>query len=153
MKRQIAAIPILIDGSGERRVMLMTSRETRRWVIPKGWPIKGLKPHKAAEREAFEEAGLLGNVTKKPIGSYDYLKRLGDTTELCDVKVFLMAVKAQAKNWPEKGEREIVPVSLHEAASRVDEAGLKAIFERLELEAQMSTPATRKAEPSIKEPG
>jgi 8-oxo-dGTP pyrophosphatase MutT (NUDIX family) len=136
MKRQVAAIPILVDDTGERRVMLMTSRETRRWVIPKGWPIKGLKPHKAAEREAFEEAGLLGNISKKAIGSYEYLKRLGNASEPCDVKVYLMSVKAQATNWPEKGEREIEPVSLHEAANRVDEAGLKAIFERLELEAQ-----------------
>ena len=131
MKRQVAAIPILVDDAGERRVMLMTSRETRRWVIPKGWPIKGLKPHKAAEREAFEEAGLLGNVSKKPIGSYEYLKRLGTGVETCDVEVFLMAVKAQAVTWPEKGEREIEPVSFDEAANRVEELGLKAIFERL----------------------
>lgn len=133
MKRQVAALPVLMNDAGEPYVMLMTSRETRRWVIPKGWPIKGLKPHKAAEREAFEEAGLLGDVAKKPIGTYAYFKRLGDTFEACAVEVFLMSVKSQAAHWPEKGEREIVPVSLREAADRVDEVGLKAIFQKLKL--------------------
>jgi len=131
MKQQVAAIPIVIDEAGERRVMLLTSRETRRWVIPKGWPIKGLKPHKAAEREAYEEAGLLGSVSKKPIGSYHYFKRLGDTFEACGVEVFLMAVRGRAADWPEKGERDIAEVSLSEAADRVDERGLKAIFIQL----------------------
>jgi 8-oxo-dGTP pyrophosphatase MutT (NUDIX family) len=131
MKHQVAAIPILVDDDGVRRVVLMTSRETRRWVIPKGSPIKGLKPHKAAAREAFEEAGLIGDVSKKSIGSYEYQKRLGDVVEPCDVAVYLMAVRSQAPIWPEQGERDIEPVTFEEAALRVDEQGLKAIFERL----------------------
>lgn len=131
MKRQVAAIPIVIDQSGDPMVMLMTSRETKRWVIPKGWPIKGLKPHKAAEREAYEEAGVVGDVAKKPIGSYDYLKRLGSVNEPCAVTVYLMSVRAQLPTWPEQGERDIEQVSLAEAADRVQEAGLKAIFKKL----------------------
>ncbi len=131
MKRQVAALPIVIDDNGEHKVILMTSRETQRWVIPKGWPIKGLKPHKAAAREAYEEAGLYGDVSKKPVGSYEYFKRMGETFELCAVAVFLMTVKRQAGSWPEKGERRIEPVSFGEAVDRVDESGLKAIFEAL----------------------
>jgi 8-oxo-dGTP pyrophosphatase MutT (NUDIX family) len=54
----------------------VTSRETRRWIIPKGWPMKRMPPHTAAAREAFEEAGVLGQVRRRPLGSYSYRKRL-----------------------------------------------------------------------------
>jgi 8-oxo-dGTP pyrophosphatase MutT (NUDIX family) len=59
---QFAALPCRTAEDGSRQVMLVTSRETRRWVIPKGWPIKGLKPLKVAVREAYEEAGLVGRI-------------------------------------------------------------------------------------------
>ncbi len=144
MKRQVAAIPVMVNDSGERRVMLMTSRETRRWVIPKGWPIKGLKSHMAAVREAWEEAGIIGCVAKKPIGSYEYLKRLGDQFEPCNVKVFLLAVEQQSATWPEKGQREFETVSFREAAERVDEPGLKSLFETLESQGPVLTLPVRK---------
>ena len=52
--------------------MLVTSRETRRWIIPKGWPIAGAKPHASAAREALEEAGVVGRADAKAIGAYRY---------------------------------------------------------------------------------
>ena len=67
-RTQFAALPWRRDAGGEVEVLLITSRETRRWVIPKGWPIKGMKSAKSAAREAFEEAGVLGKVAKTPIG-------------------------------------------------------------------------------------
>src|SRR3954453_11310273 len=73
---QIGALPFRFDDEGQLRVMLITSRETRRWVIPKGWPMRGLKPHRAAEREAYEEAGLKGHIGKASVGVYEYAKRL-----------------------------------------------------------------------------
>ena len=74
---QFAALPWRLTEDGARQVMLLTSRETGRWVIPKGWPMKRLKPSKAAEQEAFEEAGLVGHIAgKRPIGVYHYEKRL-----------------------------------------------------------------------------
>jgi len=73
---QIGALPFRFDDEGGLRVLLITSRESRRWVIPKGWPVRGLKPHRAAEREAYEEAGLEGRVGKSAIGTYAYEKRL-----------------------------------------------------------------------------
>ena len=127
-KRQVAALPVVKSRDGETRVILMTSRETRRWVIPKGWPMKGLKNHEAAAREAFEEAGLLGKIQKTPIGTYDYFKRMPQSFTLCDVDVYLMKVSEQLDDFPEKGERSIEPVPLQEAVNRVDEAGLKAIL-------------------------
>lgn len=67
---QVAALPYRFIGD-ELRILLVTSRGTRRWIIPKGWPMKGKKAHRAAEREALEEAGAKGRVSRLPIGSYE----------------------------------------------------------------------------------
>jgi len=68
--RQFGALPWRIGARGTREVMLLTSRETHRWVIPKGWPMKGRKPAEVASQEAYEEAGLVGRVVgKRPLGS------------------------------------------------------------------------------------
>src|SRR3954453_9512603 len=74
-RQQMGPLPFRFDD-GQLRVMLITSRETRRWVIPKGWPMRGLKPHRAAERKAYEEAGLKGHIGKASVGVYEYAKRL-----------------------------------------------------------------------------
>ncbi|HWL48129.1 MAG TPA: NUDIX domain-containing protein, partial [Sphingomonadaceae bacterium] len=78
--KQIAALPYRSEGDGSVRVMLITSRETRRWVVPKGNPIRGLAPHEAAAHEAFEEAGLHGIACPTALGSYQYRKRRRDGT-------------------------------------------------------------------------
>src|SRR3954447_18743086 len=75
-RQQVGTLPFRFDDEGRLRVMLITSRESRRWVIPKGWPMRGLKPHRAAEREAYEEAGLEGRIGKTAVGVYTYQKRL-----------------------------------------------------------------------------
>jgi 8-oxo-dGTP pyrophosphatase MutT (NUDIX family) len=76
--RQLAALPYRISASGQLGVLLITSRETRCWVLPKGNLMKGLKKHEAAAEEAFEEAGVDGDVGQDAIGRYRYLKRLPD---------------------------------------------------------------------------
>ena len=77
-RTQFVALPFRIGTSGRPEIMLLTSRETGRWVIPKGWPIRGLKPREVAAREAYEEAGLVGSITSKhPIGIYHYEKQFG----------------------------------------------------------------------------
>ena len=73
---QYAALPYRLNGKTRTEVMLVTSRETRRWIIPKGWPQKGKAPHDSAAREAFEEAGVVGAVGKRAVGSFPYQKRL-----------------------------------------------------------------------------
>src|ERR1700758_2793110 len=73
---QFAAIPYRIGADGHVEILLITSRETRRWVIPKGWPMKGKSSAKSAAREAFEEAGVTGKLDKSPVGAYAYDKRL-----------------------------------------------------------------------------
>ena len=71
-RAQFAALPWRRNADGEVEVLMITSRDTRRWVIPKGWPIKGIKSPKSAAQEAFEEAGVIGKVRKSPVGAYAY---------------------------------------------------------------------------------
>lgn len=125
--RQVAALPYRFDD-GELRVLLVTSRETQRWIIPKGWPMKGKKPHRAAEREALEEAGVTGRIDRKSIGSYEAWKRLTDHFVLCTVKVFPLEVREQRKKWREQSERRAVWCKAQDAADLVDEPGLRTII-------------------------
>ncbi|WKL33782.1 NUDIX domain-containing protein (plasmid) [Sinorhizobium meliloti] len=71
---QIGAICYRVNEMGAVEVLLITTRASGRWTIPKGWPIKNLKPHQAAEREAWEEAGVAGKAKKRALGYFTYLK-------------------------------------------------------------------------------
>jgi 8-oxo-dGTP pyrophosphatase MutT (NUDIX family) len=104
---QYGALPYRFNESGSVEVLLITSRKTKRWIIPKGWPIKGLKPSKAAAREAYEEAGVRGRIARRAFGHYVYEKRLEDSiiTIPCQVQVFLLTVERQSKDWPELKQR------------------------------------------------
>jgi 8-oxo-dGTP pyrophosphatase MutT (NUDIX family) len=128
---QVAALPLMVGGDGIERVLLLTSRETKRWVIPKGWPIKGRKPHQAAAQEALEEAGVTGQTKKKPIGAYSYFKRREAHFDVCKVVVYLLRVEKQLKNWREKGQRETQWFTLEDAADVVQEQGLVALLRDL----------------------
>src|SRR3954471_18775087 len=86
---QVGALPIRFED-GRARVLLLTSRETKRWVIPKGWPMKGRKNWAAAAQEAKEEAGIIGRIDKKPIGSFLYFKRRAAHFDLCRVDVYTL---------------------------------------------------------------
>jgi 8-oxo-dGTP pyrophosphatase MutT (NUDIX family) len=128
---QFAALPWRLDERGIQQIMLLTSRETQRWVIPKGWPMKGKKPAEAAAQEALEEAGLIGRIVgKKPIGSYHYPKRLPHGEILCEVHVYLLRVEQQLARWREKRQRQTQWFDAEQAAGLVDESGLALIIER-----------------------
>jgi 8-oxo-dGTP pyrophosphatase MutT (NUDIX family) len=117
---------------GETVVMLVTSRDTRRWVLPKGWREPGRTAHEQAGREAFEEAGLIGEVEATPIGCYAYEKRLpGGRSVRCEVEVFAMRVDRQLEQWPEQAERETAWFTLGQAAMEVAEEGLVVLLLRL----------------------
>ena len=129
--RQCAALP-LAERGGVRQVMLVTSRGTHQWVLPKGWEEPGSTPHEQAAREAFEEAGLVGTIEPEPIGHYSYTKHLrhGRTVE-CEVSVFPLWVEKQLKNWPEQAQRETQWFTLTEAALIVTEGNLVTLLLRL----------------------
>jgi 8-oxo-dGTP pyrophosphatase MutT (NUDIX family) len=129
---QFAALPWRISESGTREVLLLTSRETHRWIIPKGWPIKGWKPAEVASREAYEEAGLIGQIVgKRSLGKFHYEKRLAKEKAIVrEVRVFLFRVEQQLVDWPEKGERESKWFDANEAVALVEEGGLAKIMAR-----------------------
>lgn len=127
-RKQVAALPVARDPQGRLRVLMITSRETRRFIVPKGWPMKGLKDHRAAEIEAREEAGVVGRAHSKPVGSYLSWKRRDDEDfQLVKVKVFLLHVHGHLKDWKEKGQRSIAWLTVKDAASLIDEPGLAEI--------------------------
>lgn len=131
-RKQYAALPWRHMGA-HREVMLISSRDTGRWVIPKGWPIKGLSPAQTAAREAYEEAGLGGQMSKKPIGEFEYGKRLGNGgVQPCRVEVYALEQMVQHPDWPEQGQRTMKWFSIPEAAEAVDEPDLKNIIRKLE---------------------
>jgi 8-oxo-dGTP pyrophosphatase MutT (NUDIX family) len=131
-RTQYAALPWRYNGGG-REVLLISSRDTGRWVIPKGWPVKGLSPAQSAAREAYEEAGLGGQVSKKPIGTFEYGKRLDDgNVQPCRVEVFALEQMIQHPDWPEQGQRTLRWFSVPDAVEAVDEPDLKKIIRKLE---------------------
>jgi 8-oxo-dGTP pyrophosphatase MutT (NUDIX family) len=125
--RQYGTVAYRLSPAGPL-VLLVTSRETRRWVIPKGWPMKGRKPHKAAAIEAFEEAGVVGRVRNKPLGTFSYAKVKPQGIMPCSVKVFPLKVREVHDEWPESGERERCWFSPEDAASLVSEPGLAELL-------------------------
>ena len=110
-------------------IMLITSLDTRRWVLPKGGLMPNESPRSEAEREALEEAGLEGLVADHELGSYFYHKRsLIGVPQLCSVAVFPMKVLSQRKNWPEKKHRATKWFSIAEAAAVVHEKQLRDLL-------------------------
>jgi 8-oxo-dGTP pyrophosphatase MutT (NUDIX family) len=125
--RQYGAIPYRMAGDG-LRVLLVTSRETRRWIIPRGNPMRGRKPHKAAAIEAFEEAGVVGRIRSKALGSFVYDKVRTNGSHACSVKVFPLRVREVRDKWPEAHERERRWFSPEDAADLVQEPGLAELL-------------------------
>src|SRR5208282_4134448 len=110
-------------------VLLVTTRRSRRWIIPKGWPIKGLKPSKSAAREAFEGAGVRGKIGTKSVGVFTYDKLLDEhgIQVSCEVKVYPLLVKRQSAVWPEIDQRLVQWFEPGKAVSLIREKELKAL--------------------------
>jgi len=129
-EEQYAALPWRRWPDGTIKVLIITSRETRRWVIPKGWPMKNRAPAEAAAQEAFEEAGVIGLPDPTPVGQYAYGKRLRDgAVQDVIVQVFALEVLVEQLAFPEQAQREKLWTTPADAAERVDEPELKAILE------------------------
>lgn len=129
MINQYAALPYRLDEAGKLEILLITSKERRRWVIPKGNPIPSMANYETAAREAFEEAGVEGGISEEPIGSYRYLKRRRSGLEVpALVTVHPLLVSRQARRWPERGERQLRWFTPEAAAKAVDEPELSVII-------------------------
>lgn len=129
---QIAAIPMRWTDEGELRILMITSRDTGRWVLPKGWTMDGKKPWQAAEIEALEEAGVVGHISSERLGSYSYRKTdegIPDIT--CRVRIYPMIVEKLQCNWKERDQRKRHWFSAKGAAKAVDEPELKDVLRTL----------------------
>ncbi|HYC75979.1 NUDIX hydrolase [Brevundimonas sp.] len=127
-RRQVAALPWRRGGDGVE-ILLITSRETRRWVTPKGGRMTGKTDAEAAAQEALEEAGVEGFVDERPLGSFRYLKVLKRRApRWCTVDLYSLEVRTELADWQERPERERVWLSREEAARRVDEPDLQALI-------------------------
>jgi 8-oxo-dGTP pyrophosphatase MutT (NUDIX family) len=128
LKRQVAALPIRVGGDG-LEVLLVTSRDTQRWVLPKGNIEKDLGASGSAAQEGFEEAGIEGFVSDEAIGTYEYEKIESDgKSVLCQVDVYPMIVEQVHDRFPEWGQRQSRWMTPGAAALNVREGGLVEIL-------------------------
>jgi 8-oxo-dGTP pyrophosphatase MutT (NUDIX family) len=126
-RAQLGALPYRRAPGLE--ILLVTSRETGRWVIPKGWPMKSRTRREAAALEALEEAGVEGRISKKPIGAFDYLKVLrSGAGQPCRVSVFSFEVTLQRDSWREQSQRSTQWFAWEAAAAAVVEPGLASLI-------------------------
>jgi len=129
--RQVAAIPFRLGQDGDIEIMLVTSRTTKRFIVPKGWPMKGKSGRKAAMTEAQEEAGVLGKILKEPAGTYSYWKRLANRFVHVDVIVYLLEVTEELADWQEAKRRQRAWLAPADAASLIDEPDLSTLVSAL----------------------
>jgi 8-oxo-dGTP pyrophosphatase MutT (NUDIX family) len=142
---QVAAIPFRLDDRGELEVMLVTSRGTRRFIVPKGWPMKGKSERQAALIEAREEAGVRGKALKKPAGSYCYWKRLSTSFVHVVVTAYLVEVSEELEAWQEAGARQRAWLTPADAAVLIDEPELATLIRSLSV-ADITPPVEAMAE-------
>jgi 8-oxo-dGTP pyrophosphatase MutT (NUDIX family) len=131
--RQVAAVPFRLTSDGELQVMLITSRSTQRFIVPKGWRMKGKSAREAAGVEAFEEAGVSGRLLKQPAGSYRYWKRLSKHFVPVDVTVYLLSVEDELGDWGEAGARQRAWLAPVDAATLIDEPELASMVGSLKV--------------------
>lgn len=131
--RQVAAIPFRLNEHGDVEVMLVTSRTTRRFIVPKGWPMKGKSGRKAATIEAQEEAGVLGKTLKQPAGNYHYWKRLANRFVRVDVVVYLLEVTEELADWEESKRRQRAWLAPADAAVLIDEPDLSTLVRNVRI--------------------
>lgn len=133
--RQVAAIPFRLSEGGNLEILLVTSRTTRRFIVPKGWPMKGKSGRKAAAIEAQEEAGVLGKALKQPAGTYSYWKRMASRFVRVDVVVYLLEVAEEMANWREAANRQRAWLPVADAALLIDEPELSTLLRDLTVPA------------------
>ncbi len=132
LSRQVAALPVRFTADGRSQILMITTRRNRKWIVPKGWHIPGLSPHDAAAREAFEEAGVRGTVLSRPVGSYAFCKTRRERPDLdCQVDVYLLYVREELNDWPERAGRQRLWCDVADAAERAGHEGLGTLIAQI----------------------
>ena len=133
VRGQFAALCWRRDAQGEIEVCLITSRRTKHWIVPKGWPMHKQTPAEAAATEAWEEAGVKqADIESDPVGLYEYDKGLGEgMTVPVEARVYLTRVRDLSEVYPEADQRTRAWFTPQDAANLVDEPDLKAILRAL----------------------
>lgn len=126
---QVAAL-CYRKSKGKKEVLLITTRGTGRWMLPKGWPMDGKSAAEAARIEAWEEAGVKpAKVSRRPVGEFDYVKMHDDgLAEPCSAAVYPIKVATVKDDYPEAGQRQRKWVPMKKAAEMVEEESLRAIL-------------------------
>src|SRR5829696_1960022 len=126
--KQFAALPYRVRDD-DLEILLITTRKKRRWSVPKGWPIKRAAPHETAMIEAYEEAGVRGEIGAKQIGRFRKRRQRKKHSVLCEVQIFPLEVTHQQNDWPEKRERNRLWVAPRKAAKLVKKSALRRAIE------------------------
>jgi len=129
VRTQFAALCYRVKND-KVQILLVTSRGSGRWIVPKGWPMDGKTPAESAAQEAWEEAGVTGVADSRPLGLFSYNKMLDDEDMglPCVAMVYGIKVKSLARDFPEAGQRTRKWVSRKKAAGMVDEPELSRIL-------------------------
>lgn len=139
LRLQVGALCYRWTKKGELRILLITSRRTRRWIGPKGWPMRGKSHAEAAALEAQEEAGVEGKVAKKSIGFFNYKKNLGGHKSAnCTVQVFPFEVTSMNKDFREKGQRKMRWLTPKKARKRADPQSFARLIKEFAQKAEAS---------------
>jgi 8-oxo-dGTP pyrophosphatase MutT (NUDIX family) len=133
--KQVGALPFVETESG-LLVLLITTRGLGRWTIPKGWPKPGMPDSELAAREVFEEAGVTGEVSSRPIDTFLYTKRLHLFSWVrCQVEVYPLHASCQHLVWPEQASRRSMWIEPSEAAAKVRESQLARLLREFQRSA------------------
>jgi 8-oxo-dGTP pyrophosphatase MutT (NUDIX family) len=140
--RQVAALPVRRGPDGALLVMLVTTLQTHRWIIPKGWPWPDQHDSLSAAAEAREEAGVLGQARAMSIGSYTYHKRRQSGSVPVRVAVYLLEVQEELETWPECQRRQRAWFTLSDAAAAVHEPELRDLLLQVKEAAEVLAPGS-----------
>lgn len=133
--KQVGALPF-VETEGGLLVLLITTRGLGQWTIPKGWPKPGLSEAEMAAREAFEEAGVTGEIGQRSIAEFRYTKRLHMFSwARCTVAIYPLRARCQHLAWPEQGIRRLLWIEPCQAAAKVKEAQLAKVLRAVETSA------------------
>ena len=128
---QVAALPVRVGTRGELEILIISTRGSGRWTVPKGWPMRGRSDAEAAAQEAYEEAGVRGTIATAPLGTFEYVKRRNENETLF-VTVYRLNVTSSVRHWRERGQRKQRWLAPSAAADCVAWPGLAEVIRSLE---------------------